>query len=56
MKAVSHKVPPNDFGIFTYHTPDNKPFTDEEIMAIINGPIAAMEPDLQAELAKVYLI
>ena len=53
---VSHPVPPNKYGIFMMHCQDNQPFTDEEYVEIINGPIAAMEPKLQEELSKIEII
>ena len=48
-------IPKNKFGIFAVHT-EGKPFTKAEMRKIINGPIAAMEPNLQAELAKVVTV
>ena len=48
-------IPKNKFGIFACHT-KGKPFTKAEMRKIINGPIAAMEPKLQAELAKVVTV
>lgn len=48
----THPVPPNKFGIFAMHCRDNQPIDDAAMLRIINGPIAAMEPKLQAELRK----
>lgn len=48
-----YSVPPNRFGIFVQHVHDDIPLNESELDKIINGPIAAMEDDLQAELAKV---
>ena len=52
---VSHPVPPNEYGIFMMHCQDNQPFTNEEYQSIIDGPIKAMEPELQEELSKVVI-
>lgn len=46
-------IPPNKLGIFAYHSEDDKPFSDEEMLKIINGPIAAAEPKLMEELNKM---
>jgi len=43
------EAPPNQFGIIG----STIPLSDDEWQKLLNGPIAAMEPDYQAELAKV---
>jgi hypothetical protein len=49
------KVPKNKYGIITCHT-QGKPFSQSELRKIINGPVAAVEPDYQRELAKPVII
>jgi hypothetical protein len=48
----THPVPPNQYGIFAMHCRDNQPILADDLAKIIDGPIAAMEPILEAELAK----
>jgi hypothetical protein len=55
MNVTIQKVPQNKFGISSY-IDDNDLFTVEEIMKIINGPVAAIEPEYQADLAKPVIV
>jgi hypothetical protein len=48
----THPVPKNRFGIFAMHCRDNQPIGEAAMKKIIEGPIAAMQPKLDAELAK----
>lgn len=50
------KIPDNKFGIFAIHDDQGIAFTQKEIKAIIDGPIAAMEDKLQEELAKPVIV
>ena len=45
-------VPSNEYGIFALHTSDDQPMAVDSIQRIIDGPIAAAEPQLLEELAK----
>ncbi|MBP6858896.1 MAG: hypothetical protein KBC33_03665 [Candidatus Pacebacteria bacterium] len=56
LAPCTHSVPPNKFGIFAMHCKDNQPMDAESLRRIIDGPIAAMEPELQRELAKPLVL
>jgi hypothetical protein len=48
----THPVPKNKYGILAVHCKDNQAIDPKDMMAIIDGPISAAEPALQAEIAK----
>jgi hypothetical protein len=52
---MKSKVPKNKYGIISCHT-QGKPLSQSELRKIINGPVAAIEPDYQRELAKPVII
>jgi hypothetical protein len=47
-KLHLYPAPPNQFGIMG----SNIPLSDQEWQKLFDGPISAIEPDYQAELAK----
>jgi hypothetical protein len=50
------KVPRNRFGIVAVHSRENIPFTQGELLNIINGPVAAVEDAYQEERKKVVCL
>ena len=48
---VTYAAPPNDFGVFAIHD-DGRPFTIDEVKAIIKYRPASANSKLQAELSK----
>ena len=51
MANFTHPVPPNSLGYFAQHSEDNVPIEPKGLIAMINGPLTAMQPKLTAELA-----
>jgi hypothetical protein len=52
MANFTHPVPPNSLGYFAQHSRENVPVEPNAVLAMINGPLTAMQPKLTAELAK----
>jgi hypothetical protein len=48
----THPVPKNKYGIVAMHCADNQPISRADLMKVINGPIAAIESDYQAEISQ----
>ena len=48
----THLVPPNGLGYFAQHSRDNVPIGGNVAIAMVNGPLTAMQPKLTAELAR----
>ena len=52
IQNCTHFVEPNRFGIVAMHCADNQPLSAADMKKIIDGPIAAVESDYQAEISK----
>jgi hypothetical protein len=52
MANFTHPVPPNSLGYFAQHSRENIPVEMNAVLAMINGPLTAMQPKLTAELAR----
>jgi hypothetical protein len=52
MANFTHPVPTNHLGYFAQHSRDNVPVEANAVLAMINGPLTAMQPKLTAELAR----
>lgn len=52
IQNCTHPVPDNKYGIFAMHCADNQPISQADLKKVIDGPIAAIEPDYQSEISK----
>ena len=48
----THPVPKNKYGIVAMHCIANQPMSPADARKVFNGPIAAIESDYQAEIAR----
>ena len=52
MANFTHRIPPNRLGYFAQHSRDNVPVEPNAVLAMVNGPLTAMQTKVTAELAK----
>ena len=48
----THLVPKNKYGIVARHSISNQPISPADARKVMNGPVAAIESDYQAEISK----
>jgi len=52
MQKCTHPVPKNSYGIRARHSLDNAPLPPQDCAKLLEGPIAAVQPDLDADCSE----
>jgi hypothetical protein len=52
IQKCTYPVAENKFGIMHMHCADNQPISEADLKKVIDGPIAAVEADYQAEISQ----